>query len=258
MPPSACMSPSTRWMRAAGLRGAGREAAHLDQHQRQAELGAREAVALQVAAAQLARVLLLDVREVERRRRLVVVEQRAGLLGVLPVQPRPRSARGSVCRSSSSIRLPACFSTKARSAAKPVRTSLTSLLRVARGRAPRDRRGTARPPAGASGAADVDEDAQVLQPGHAAAQLLDRDHAGRVARQQLLDVAAQVAVERARSARPPGSPAAAPAPRAALPWRSVHATKRRVSGPGAGEWVGGHVGRRSRRHDTEELAERRT
>ena len=30
--------------------------------------------------------LLLDVREVERRRRLAVVEQRAGLLGVLPVQ----------------------------------------------------------------------------------------------------------------------------------------------------------------------------
>ena len=44
-------------------------------------------LALQRRPAELGRVLLLDVGEVERRRRLVVVEQRARLLAVLPVQP---------------------------------------------------------------------------------------------------------------------------------------------------------------------------
>ena len=54
---------------------------------------------------------------------------------------------------------------------------------------------------GVTGPARVDDHAQVLQAGHAPAQLADRDNAGRVARQQLLDLAAQVPVELRRPPR---------------------------------------------------------
>ncbi len=54
---------------------------------------------------------------------------------------------------------------------------------------------------GVTGPARVDHHAEVLQAGHAPAQLADRDNAGGVARQQFLDLAAQVPVELRRPPR---------------------------------------------------------
>ena len=176
-----------------GLRGAGREAADLDQHQRQAQLAAGEAVPLEVPAAELAGVLVLDVAEVERRRRLVGVEERVGLLAVLPVKagldPLPdrlqiveRHQAAGVLLDEGALR---------RVAGAHVADLALGVAADARGeilQEPLARRQVV-------GGADVDDDAQVLQPGHAAPQLLDGHHARGVARQELLDVAAQVTVE---------------------------------------------------------------
>ena len=75
------------------------ELAHLDEQERRVQLGAREVVVVEPRAVRRADVvLLLDVVEVERRRGLVLVEQRALLLGGLPVaarlEARPSRSRG--------------------------------------------------------------------------------------------------------------------------------------------------------------------
>ncbi len=201
MPPSACMSALDAVDERRRLRRAGREAARP-----RSSISVRPSFRFEKRFPSRSpppsspRVLLLDVGEVERRRRLVGVEQRVGLLAVLPVDAVPRSARGSICRSSSAMRLPACFSTKARSATKPTRTSLTSLFGYWRTRAARSSR--SRSPAGRrSGAGTSTMIPRYCSPAIRAAQLLDRHDAGGVAGQELLDVAAQVAVERGR---PPG------------------------------------------------------
>ncbi len=177
----------------AGLRGAGREAADLDQHERQAQLAVGEAVPFEVAAAQLAGVLVLDVAEVERRRRLVGVEQRVGLLAVLPVKAGldPLADRLQIVERHQAAGVLLDEGPLGRVAGAHVADLALGVAADARGeilQEPLARRQ-------AVGGADVDDDAQVLQPRHPVAQLLDGHHARGVARQELLDVAAQVTVE---------------------------------------------------------------
>ena len=115
-----------------------------------------------------------------------------------PSAGAPRCARGSSSDPPGpAARRRGSRRTRARSA-KPVRTSLTSVPGYCWTRTARSSRN--RSPGGqAIRAAHVDQDAQVLQPGHALAQLIDGDDAGRRTGQQLLDVAAQMAIEIRRS-----------------------------------------------------------
>jgi hypothetical protein len=176
------------------LRGAGRKAADLDQHEGQPHPAIRKAVAFQVAAAELTGVLPVDVGEIQRGRRLVGVQQRVGLLGVLPVQPifDPLADDPQILERDQAAGVPfdeGAFGGEAgphvadlgaRVAANARREIVQEAL-------------TGGQTVGATG---IDQQAQILQPGHPMAQLLDGDHAGRVAREQLFDVAAEVPVER--------------------------------------------------------------
>ena len=240
-------------MRAAGLRGAGREAADLDQHQRQAELAVGEAVPLEVAAAELAGVLVLDVAEVERRRRLVGVEQRVGLLAVLPVKagldPLPdrlqiveRHQAAGVLLDEGPLR---------RVAGAHVADFALGVAADARGeilQEPLARRQVV-------GGADVDDDAQVLQPGHAASAAPGSPP--RSGRRAAGAPRCRCAGDRRgrRSARPPESPRPARWPRAA---RHDEASRRRSGGYGGRAQVRGNRGARwggaRGAHDTEEPA----
>ena len=242
-------------MRAADCAALVEKPAHLDQHQRQAQLAVGEAVALQVAAPQLARVLLLDVAEVERRRRLVLVEQRVGLLAVLPVQPRldPLADGGEVVERDQAAGVLLDEGALGGEADPHVADLALRVLADAR----REVREEALAGRQMVGAADVDDDAQVLKPGHAAAQLLNGDHAGGVARQQLLDVAAQVAVERGG---PPGRRDRRQQRQRPEQRPMAKRPGDEAAGEGAGRgwrWIGGHVGwaALAAADDTEELAQ---
>jgi hypothetical protein len=170
------------------LGGAGREAAHLDQHQGDAQLVAGEPGPLQRRAAEFGRVLLLDVREIERRRRLLVVEQRAGLLGVLPVEAILDALADLLQILQVQQRRGVALDEGAlgREAGADVAHLVLGVLADARRQVVEE----ALAGGEAVGAADVDQHPEVLQAGHPVAKLIESDDAGRRARQQLLYLAA--------------------------------------------------------------------
>ena len=225
-------------MSAARLRGAGREAADLDQQQRQPQLAAGEAVAVQVARRRAARAYFCSMSEKSSGGGGSLSSSSVpGLSCRTPSAAGPRCARGSSRRSSSveqrgGVRLDeGALGLRSRCARRsPGRagSARTRAARSSRNRSPAGEAGRARPtstttPRYCSPAMRWRSSSMATTLG------ASRGSSSSMSLRRL-------PVERARSARRPGSPAAPPAPTAAVPWRSVHETKRRVSGSGS-EWL---------------------
>ncbi len=175
---------------------AGGVLAHLDEGHGEVEGLAAEAVVGEPGGgvAEPVVVLLLDVGDVDRGRRLALVEQGAHLLGHLVVAARLDAGAHDAQVGQVEVE-------------GAVLLEEGALFGVADAHAGGELRGVSADPGGqivdeplaggeVRGVAGVDDDAEEEQPRDAGAELVDGEDAGRVAGEQLLRLGAQVGVER--------------------------------------------------------------
>ena len=170
------------------------EAADLDEQRRQVEVSARVAVTLPGAALrELRRVLLLDVAKIEGRRSAFVIERGARLARHLPVAPRLDAlADGAEIGGIDVERGVLLEERMLLGGAGADRACELGRIRANASCEVVDEALTGGKPRRIPG---VDDDAEVLEPGHARAELVERLNARCIPREQLLEIALEVEIE---------------------------------------------------------------